>query len=217
MGPAPKPQRPKVIGLGGPKGGIGKTTLTGALAAMAAREGARVALVDDDPQHSLSQWWRWRDGDNPMLFEDQPSAELIDFLSSEGWDYVFIDMRPSGLENIEAVVSIVDFVLIPTKVGAFDLRSVTDLVPICKKHGKPFAFVLNQVMAGWNEMNDSATKGLSQFGPVIKTTIGLRKAFARAVTVGKSGAEVGDKSAHAEIEAVWAYIKKAVARAEKVR
>jgi chromosome partitioning protein len=216
MGPAPKGNRPKVIGLGGPKGGIGKTTLTGALAAMAARDGARVAIVDDDPQQSLSLWWNWRDGDNPMLFEDQPSAELINFLAGEGWDYVFIDMRPTGLEHIEAVISVTDFVLIPCKVGAFDLRSVTDLVPLCKKHGKAFAFVFNQVMAGWSEMNDSAADGLSKFGPVIKTPIVLRKSFARAVTVGKSGPEVGDAAARNEIEAVWSYVKKAVAR-EKVR
>ena len=39
------------------KGGVGKTTLTTALAVRAAQESERVAVVDFDPQGSLANWW----------------------------------------------------------------------------------------------------------------------------------------------------------------
>ena len=43
------------------KGGVGKTTIAGHLGVMAESQGAGpVALIDTDPQGSLSSWWNER-------------------------------------------------------------------------------------------------------------------------------------------------------------
>ena len=50
------------------KGGVGKSTLTGHLAAEAERHGAGpVAIVDCDPQGSLAEWWNSREAETPLF------------------------------------------------------------------------------------------------------------------------------------------------------
>ena len=45
-----------IIAVGGRKGGVGKSTIVGNLAAEFARMGRSVAVLDADPQHSLATW-----------------------------------------------------------------------------------------------------------------------------------------------------------------
>ncbi|MBP2436856.1 ArsA family ATPase [Microbacterium amylolyticum] len=66
--------RRRVIFVGG-KGGVGKTSLTSALALARARQGARVLVVSTDPAHNLGHLWQravgnsatllWAAGDGP--------------------------------------------------------------------------------------------------------------------------------------------------------
>ena len=57
-----------IIAVASQKGGSGKTTLAGHLAVAVDRAGAGpVALVDTDPQGSLSDWWNERQRETPLL------------------------------------------------------------------------------------------------------------------------------------------------------
>lgn len=58
----------QVIFCGG-KGGVGKTTVSGALALLAARQGKRVLLVSTDPAHSLGDLLETRLDDRPKAVE----------------------------------------------------------------------------------------------------------------------------------------------------
>ena len=50
------------------KGGVGKTTIAGHLGVMAESQGAGpVALIDTDPQGSLSSWWNERQAEAPAF------------------------------------------------------------------------------------------------------------------------------------------------------
>jgi len=50
------------------KGGVGKTTLAGHLGVMAGmNKNGPVALIDTDPQASLSSWWNERKAETPIF------------------------------------------------------------------------------------------------------------------------------------------------------
>ena len=68
----------QVIAFSSQKGGSGKTTLAGHVAVQAERSGAGpVALVDTDPQGSLSDWWNERLAETPA-FARTSVARLVE-------------------------------------------------------------------------------------------------------------------------------------------
>ena len=211
---APKqPQRLRVITLANPKGGVGKTTVASALAVRAAEESKRVALLDLDPQESLSSWWTRRGKTkNPKLFEVDAAVEAIELLISEGWHWVFVDTGPARIDLIESGVAVSDLVLIPTRPSAFDIEQTALCVELCENHSKPYAFVLNHAPPG-TKLTKTSTKFLQQNGgTVIDAPITYRTSYMAATTVGKSAPEVekGD-IARREIDTLWVAVKKLVA------
>jgi chromosome partitioning protein len=211
---APKqPARLRVITLASTKGGVGKTTIASALAVRAAEESRRVALLDLDPQESLASWWTRRGKvKNPKLFEVDATAEAIELLVSEGWQWVFIDTGPARIELIEPGIAVADLVLIPTRPSALDIEQAAITVELCETHGKPHAFVLNHAPAG-TKLTKSSIQFLKQNGSiVIDAPITYRPAYMAATTVGKSGPEVEKNGvAGREIDKLWAAVKQLVA------
>ena len=61
----------KIIAIVAAKGGVGKTTLAAGLAtaALAAWPDAKIALVDLDPQGSLTGWWNARTVPQPAIYD----------------------------------------------------------------------------------------------------------------------------------------------------
>lgn len=199
----------RVIALAATKGGVGKTTLASALAVRAAADGLRVALLDTDPQASLARWHELRGmPDNPKIIDIDAAREALALLISERWDLVLIDTPPAFLDRVENAVSVADFVLIPSKPSAVDLEVVRDTVTICNDLGKPFAFVLNQILPPPGRITEGAQKYLEVDGPVLASRITSRKPYVAAMTVGKSGPEMRDgKQAAEEIDALWSELK----------
>src|SRR5262245_61266741 len=145
------PQTPPVIALVSGKGGVGRSTLTSALAVQAVKEGARVALIDAEPQESLTLWWRMRGKPgNPFLHPFSGDLSTDEgTLKREGYPWIFIDTVPTMLDHIEHAIEAADFVLLPTRVSLFDLAATRDVVALCQEHRKRFAFVLNATDPKW--------------------------------------------------------------------
>ena len=200
-------RRMRVVTLAGTKGGIGKTTICSVLAVRAAQDSPKVALIDLDPQESLSSWWTRRGKTkNPKLFEIDATTEAIELLLAEKWDWAFIDTGPAKLDLIEPGIAVADLVLIPTRPSAFDIEQAAITVELCEAHGKPHAFVFNHAPAGSSKLLKSSIDFLRHNGSmVLDPHITFRNAYMAALTVGKSGPEV-DKTAVArkEIDALWA-------------
>lgn len=213
MGPRTK-STTKTLVLAASKGGVGKTTLASALAVRAAADGKRVALVDTDPQASLDRWWEMRGSpENPQMFDADANLETLELIRAEGWDWLVIDTPPAMFDRIEAAIYIADFVLVPCRASAFDIDAVAHVVELCETHGTNFAFVTNAAHPQWTKMVEGAEGYLKTLGPVLSERIGFRKDYAAAVTIGKSGPEIGkDGKARSEIDALWATVKRSASK-----
>ena len=87
------------------KGGVGKTTIAGHLGVMAESKGAGpVALIDTDPQGSLSSWWNERKAETPA-FASVDIAHLADHLKKleeAGVKLAIIDTPPAVTDSDQA-------------------------------------------------------------------------------------------------------------------
>ena len=208
-----------VISVVNTKGGVGKTTLASALAVRAAQDG-RVAMVDLDPQRSLVSWWARRGkSDNPKIFEGAEMAQdAVEALRLNGvCNYVFIDGPPAHLMTIEDMVQAADYVLIPIKPSAHDLIASQDAVVLARRADADFGIVFNDVRRGEAAVRSARNELLNVDLPILTTEITHRVAHINAAAKGKSAAELRDRSATAELDALWAEVREAASSAAKRR
>jgi chromosome partitioning protein len=206
-----------VIAIVNSKGGTGKTTLSASLAVRAAKDSARVAMVDLDPQKSLVAWWRRRGStDNPTILEGaDTAADAIEALKQTGWDWVFLDGPPNLLSRTQEMIASADFVLIPVKASMLDLLASEGAIAISRDEGAEFAVVFNEVNPR-ERIIDKGREILTDLGvPYFSTAIARRASHITGMAAGKSAAEINsgrDATAAAEIEALWQELKRAAVR-----
>jgi chromosome partitioning protein len=197
------------------KGGSGKTTLSGHLAVEAGRSGANtVALIDTDPQGSLSSWWNARKSQTPHFVKVGvlDLKEALAQLDLMGIQIAIIDTPPAITESISQVVAHADLVIVPTRPSPHDLRAVGATVDIAERHGKPLVFVINAATARARITGESAV-ALSQHGTVAPVTIHHRVDFAASMIDGRTVGEVVPNSASArEISDLWSYLQGKLSR-----
>lgn len=197
------------------KGGSGKTTLTGHLAVEAERAGAGpVALVDTDPQGSLSHWWNARATKAPHFVKAgaMDLGDILKQLEKSGIRLTIIDTPPAITDSISHVVSFADLVIVPTRPSPHDLRAVGATVDIAERHGKPLIFVLNEAIARARITGESAV-ALSQHGTVAPVIVHHRVDFAASMIDGRTVGEVIANSPSArEISELWIYIQQKLSR-----
>ncbi|MEM1021995.1 MAG: ParA family protein, partial [Pseudomonadota bacterium] len=140
----------RVIAFASQKGGSGKTTLSGHMAVAAEKAGfGPVVLIDTDPQGSLSDWWNERQSDTPAFARTSINrlAQDLEALREQGFKLAVIDTPPAITVAIQAVVSIADLVVIPTRPSPHDLRAAGATVELIERAGKPLVFVVNAATA----------------------------------------------------------------------
>jgi chromosome partitioning protein len=205
----------RIIAVTSQKGGSGKTTLSGHLAVAAELAGAGpVALIDTDPQGSLSDWWNEREAPTPA-FAKVSIGSLSDDLQTlreRGFRLVFIDTPPAITRSIQAVIQKADLVLIPTRPSPHDLRAAGATVDLVERAEKPLVFIVNGATAR-ARLTGEAAIALSQHGTVAPTIVHNRQDFAASMIDGRTVMEAaaGGKSAE-EIDALWAYVDDRIKR-----
>lgn len=204
----------KTIGVMGPKGGVGKTTISFALAVEAMLRGLRVVVLDlDAGQASLSLVHRLRGSpDNPALAELKGKLRpLIRSLAGEGFDWLIIDGPPADMELMNAAILDSDVVLIPAGPRFMDVMAVRAAVESASSYRKPWGFVLNAVDRRHTVSLRRATHLLTEVaransGRLLSTSLSLRQAYFEAPEDGKTGAEV-DAGLRAEVAALWEEVR----------
>jgi chromosome partitioning protein len=207
-----------VLVLASQKGGSGKTTLSGHLAVEAELAGVGpVALIDCDPQGSLSDWWNSRAAETPH-FVKVGLLELGDALAQlqqAGVKLAVIDTPPAITSSISHVVSYADLVIVPTRPSPHDLRAVGATVDIAERHDKPVIFVVNGATPRARITGEAAV-ALSQHGTVAPVIVHHRVDFAASMVDGRCVGEVVPKSQSAkEMRELWTYVQGRLARLAK--
>lgn len=199
------------------KGGSGKTTLSGHVAVQAELSGeGPVAIIDTDPQGSLSEWWNERQTERP-LFAAASFAQLaedLERLADEGVKLAIIDTPPAITAAIRRVISVGDLAVIPTRPSPHDLRAVAATVDIVERANKPLVFVVNAAMARARITSDAAI-ALSQHGTVAPVIVHQRTDFASSMIDGRTVMEINPESLSAnEIKQLWDYLATRMRKSE---
>lgn len=200
----------KTIVFAASKGGVGKTTLCAALSSFAstATKNKKIAIIDLDPQGSLIGWWNQREAETPELIEASAGnlGKILEKAEAAGYDYVFVDTPPGHMKTIEEGISNADYVLVPCQPSPVDIAAIGDTLSAISELNKPFAFVMNRVIAR-TRIGEQAILLLANHGKVAGVPVAQRTAFATAMTDGRSAPEVdGGKRAEEEISALWDFL-----------
>ena len=199
----------KVLALTSQKGGSGKTTLAGHIAVEADRAGCGpVAIVDTDPQGSLTDWWNEREAASPSFVQAQIETLEADLQRARdhGFALVVIDTPPAITGTIERVIGLADLVAVPTRPSPHDLRAVGTTIEMVESQGKPLVFVVNAANPRARITSEAAIV-LSQHGTVAPVTVHQRTDFAAAMIDGRTVMEIERaERSRDEIVQLWAYL-----------
>lgn len=180
----------RTLVLANQKGGVGKSTLAAHIAVALGREkGARVVIIDLDPQGSLSEWWNAREDDAPQYVQCERVADLpqrLEQLAAAGFDFCVIDTPPSVGPALEAAARAADLVIVPIQASAFDIKAAPKTVELFHAVGREFIFALNRVKGGRTTTSMQAAVTLSSVAPVFPSVIADRVVYASITQDGRT-------------------------------
>jgi len=198
-----------VVAVVAEKGGVGKTTLSLALAVAAVQAGRKVAVLDLDPQATAAQWTDRRTPEFPWVVAT-PATRLraaIENAKGQGVDFLVVDTPPhAGTDAVEAA-RCADLVLVPMEPHLFSLETLPKLDNLLKLAGDvPATFVVSKCSVQGREARDAAEFIKGQGFDVCPVTLHLRAAHRHAGNVGQTAQEYdpGGKAAE-EAKQVYMY------------
>lgn len=188
----------KKIALVASKGGTGKTTLSAHIGVEASRRDLSCALIDLDPQGSLTRWHEAREAEEPALIPSTTAqlGERIDQIAETGAALSILDTPPGHMATLKAALSVCDFALIPVTPSPVDILAIGPALDATRQSGKAFAFILNRADLRRRAAMEAALL-LSQHGVAAPSPVRDLAAFASAMTDGRTAQEIEPKGAAA--------------------
>jgi chromosome partitioning protein len=208
----------RVITIAQQKGGAGKTTLAAHLAVAWAGGGRRVAVVDVDPQGSLSHWVELRRaarGGDPgftavRLGGWRLALEVERLLRRH--DLILVDSPPHAETEARIAVRAAGLVVVPVQPSPMDVWATRPTIEIARAENRPAVLVLNRVPPRTRLAAEIAKALGSGEVRLARTTIGNRTGFAASLAAGLGVTEFDPGSdAAAEIAALAAELWAAAA------
>lgn len=142
----------KIIAVAQQKGGAGKTMITVQLGVALAEQG-KIALLDIDPQASLTAWGRLRAAATKARAQ-------VDIVTISGWrlanelerlqnqyDYVLVDTPPVIDSDARRAIRAADLVLVPLNPAPPDLWAAEGTLKLAAEERRQTALLFNRAAA----------------------------------------------------------------------
>jgi chromosome partitioning protein len=183
----------QVISVIQSKGGAGKTTLLLTMATHMYNDGAKIAILDTDPQKSTFRFcetFEHFDFDYDYIEEPEKIGKVIKELRNAGYDAIFIDSAGYKSSMVTFITSNSDLVLIPSKADTDNalgaVRTFGLVEATCENMGKSLdAFVVMMDI----DKNTNITKDIvNEFHkgeiPLFKKFVGHATGYKELLTKG---------------------------------
>jgi chromosome partitioning protein len=197
-----------IIVVASQKGGAGKTTLLRSLAVATQQTVGATAILDTDPQGSLTSWWNRRETETPVLVRIDPAGldAGLAKLAAAGIEYLFIDTPPSVHPQVADLLARATLAIIPVRPSPDDLDAVGGTLSLIEAAGCPFVFVLTQAKPR-TRLQMQAVMALAKHGKLAPTVIHDRTDFPTAAITGRTVTEMEQESPSAtEVRDVLTYV-----------
>jgi chromosome partitioning protein len=194
----------KVLTMAQQKGGAGKTTLVAQLAVALARDGRRVALVDIDPQGSLTRWFRIREG-------HAGGAGAMSLTAVTGWrvqsvvdklktanDLVLIDSAPHAEIEARIAVRAADLIIVPIQPSPLDFWATEPTLALARAEKRAVLIVINRAQTRMKLGEEIASRIAELGARVARSALGSRTSFAGSMMEGLGVVETAPRSKAAE-------------------
>jgi chromosome partitioning protein len=136
------------------KGGVGKTTSTVYLAAVAAARGhVPVVVVDADRQASAAEWLEERPIDGVEVLEAPSERTLARAMRAEDGTVV-VDLPPGDERLVQAAIGAADAVVIPTRAGGVEYGRVAYTLGFVPNK-TPRGIVITAARLGTNDLQET--------------------------------------------------------------
>jgi chromosome partitioning protein len=194
----------RVITIAQQKGGAGKTTLAANLAIAWSLSGKRVAVVDIDPQGSLTQWFKAREatlggatGLTHVQVAGWRTQKEVERLARDH-DVVVIDSPPHAETEAKIAIRVASLVVVPVQPSPMDLWATKPTLDLAKAEKRAVLLVLNRVPPRGKVADLIIGKAGEMGVAVALTSVGNRTGFVAAMMEGRGLLEVERKGRGAE-------------------
>jgi len=191
----------QIITIAQQKWGTGKTTIAAHIAVSFAQTGRRVAIIDIDPQGSLSRWHALREKKFGIGYTG------LYFVASSGWriegvinnlqnkmDYIIIDAPPHTETESKSAIRASNLVIVPMQPSPTDLWATEATINFAKSENIPAKILINR----YNPTSKISKEIIRQLNAeVFKNTIGNRVAFSSCFLTGVTVTETQPNSSAA--------------------
>ena len=194
-----------IIAITARKGGVGKTTITGNLAAELTERGHKVRVLDADPQQSLIGWAGLGTGLLSRISEAVDMAHPKAFeaavqRAAKAADVVLIDTPPSLTDPALVSALLADIVLLPAGPSPLDVMALQDTLEIVrqarKQRGgrKPIIRLVPSRLLPRARLSQELPQSLRALGEEVLPGYTVRAAVAAATLEGLTVAEYAASS-----------------------
>jgi chromosome partitioning protein len=147
------------------KGGVGKSTTTIYLSAVAALRGHDpVTLIDADRQASSAEWFEHRPSEGVTLVE-APSERTVARAMTRHEGLAVVDTPPGDQRIVEAALALADAVVVPTRAGGVEISRVLVTLEMINEE-TPRGLVVCAARLGTNDLAETLAWWKEQKVPV---------------------------------------------------